>query len=113
MSEYINREDLMDARQKAIWVYENANILNATAIRDNLKYLLDQIVDLPTVDVKHGYWTEEKHSHWSESWGRVGSYSYTYQCSECGNHFRLPHNYCPDCGSKNKLKTQGGYNLGW
>lgn len=47
--EYIEREQLMDVREQAIWVYENANIINAQTIREKLKPLLDKIVDLPAV----------------------------------------------------------------
>lgn len=51
MKEYIDREELMDVREKAIWVYENANVLNVQTIRDNLKPLLDKVVDIPAADV--------------------------------------------------------------
>lgn len=50
MNDYIKRGELMDARQEAIWVYENANIINAPTIREKLKPLLDKIVDVPAVE---------------------------------------------------------------
>lgn len=85
MNEYINRQELMDARQKAIWVYENANILNAQAIRDNLKPLLDETD-------KHGRWYLA-----DDGDGLV--------CSECGEDFCNIYleverfKYCPNCGA--------------
>ena len=45
----INRDELINERDLAIKVYENANILNAKAIRDYLKPLLDKIVELPII----------------------------------------------------------------
>lgn len=51
MKEYIEREALLSSREKAIWVYENANILNAKAIREALKPLLDDILNIPTTEV--------------------------------------------------------------
>ena len=95
MNEYINREELMDARQKAIWVYENANILNARAIRDNLKPILDKIVDITAADV-----AEVNHGRWylaDDGDGLV--------CSECGEDFCNIYfevdrfKYCPNCGA--------------
>ena len=53
MAECIEREALIEERRRAIWVYENANILNAQAIREGLKPLLDKIVDVPAVDPVH------------------------------------------------------------
>ena len=68
MKEYINREELMDARQKAILVYENANILNTKAIRDGLRPLLDKIVDASaTKDLTEVVRCKScKFSEWSE-----------------------------------------------
>ena len=49
--EYINRQELMKERERAITVYENANIFSVRAIREGMKPLLNKIVDLPSVDV--------------------------------------------------------------
>lgn len=49
MKEYISRDELMDSRQKAVWVYENAHIINTKEIRDGLRPLLDKIVDVSAV----------------------------------------------------------------
>ena len=46
----IDANALMDARDKAIRVYENANVLNAGAIREGLKPLLDLIVDTRMIE---------------------------------------------------------------
>lgn len=51
MSDYIKRNELMEARDLAINAYENANILNADAIRKRIKPLLDAVVDVPSIDV--------------------------------------------------------------
>ena len=91
----------MDARQKAIWVYENANILNARAIRDNLKPLLDQIVDLPAVDVVgpvKGKWITVYHD------GKFKG----CKCSKCGKYkksyniqvLRKGYKFCHGCGAR-------------
>lgn len=101
MKEYINREDLMDVRQKAIWVYENANILNAKAIRDNLEPLLDKIVDLPAADVVDtvkGKWLTVYHD------GKFKG----GKCSKCGKYrkassmkaLRKSYKFCHGCGAK-------------
>ena len=101
VNEYINRNELMDARQKAIWVYENANILNAGAIRDNLKPLLDQIVDLPAAPVD---------DHVKGKWLTVYSDGKLKggKCSKCGkykrassmNALRRGYKFCHGCGAK-------------
>lgn len=52
MKEYIRRDKLLEARKQAIFVYENANILNIEGIRVALKPLLDVIVDIQAADVK-------------------------------------------------------------
>ena len=46
----IDRDALLNERDLAIKVYENANILNAKSIREFLKPLLDKIVDLSTIE---------------------------------------------------------------
>lgn len=51
MAEYVDRKQLMKERERAIQVYENANIFSVEAIRSGLKPLLDKIVDLHTADV--------------------------------------------------------------
>lgn len=107
MSEYINKEYIRNIVQ-GYW--------DGTCGDGELgaySRVLDDIDDAPVIDVKHGYWIEEKHSHWSNSYGRVSHYTYTYKCSECEKSVQLYSNFCPNCGSKNKLKTEGGYNLGW
>ena len=92
--EYINREDLMGVREQAIWVYENANVLNARTIRDNLFPLLNKIVDAPAANVK-----EIKYGHWELAEDGDG-----VVCSECGTDFCVLLNetddfiYCPHCG---------------
>ena len=101
MNEYINRDDLMDARQKAIWVYENANILNAGTIRDNIKPLLDKIVDLPNEDVVDpvkGKWL----TVYNDGKFKGG------KCSKCGkykkasniNALRIGYKFCHGCGAR-------------
>lgn len=98
MNEYVNNTELMSARQRAIWVYENANILNATAIRDNLKPFLD----LPTSEINHGRWYLA-----DDGDGVV--------CSECGEDFCvllyevMRFKYCPNCGAYMR-ETYGGKN---
>ena len=75
----------MNAREKAIWVYENANILNAQAIRDNLKPLLDETD-------RRGRWYLA-----DDGDGLV--------CGECGEDLCVMLNevmrfkYCPNCGA--------------
>ena len=106
MNEYINKQYIRNTVQ---------TYLDTSCGAEYYAYdrVLDEIDRAPLTEIKQGEWTEEKYDHWSYSWGRVGSHSYTYKCSECSKSFSLPHNYCPDCGSKNKLKSKGGYNLGW
>lgn len=118
----------MKEREGAIWVYENANIINAKAIRDALKPLLDKIVDLPDVNVvSYGAYTqtawerdiaikqlesygvglgadkelvEVRHGHWE--W--TGS---SQICSCCGEEqpgFDTSRYYCPNCGARMDLK---------
>ena len=126
MNEYINRQELMDARQKAIWVYENANILNAQAIRDNLKPLLDETD-------KHGRWyladdgdghicvraplmdasllaikalRSQHHGKWLKNWCDTGMVGHEYaECSLCGcqmidTNVFWDSKFCPRCGAQ-------------
>lgn len=91
MKEYIEREALLSSREKAIWVYENANILNAKTIREALKPLLDGILDVPAADVaqvRHGEWipVDEQYD--------------AFDCSECDAMVSRMMNYCPRCGAR-------------
>lgn len=60
----IDADKLHNARLMAIRAYENANIFNPKAIRENIKPLLDIIVDTPTINpddlVKHEEWISVK-----------------------------------------------------
>lgn len=109
MARYIDVEELKQERDMAIKVYENANILNAKAVRQYLKPLLDKIVDMPTVDVaevKHGYNKTSMHpvdEFWCSECGfccadytetkydEDGDYTYSCECE---------FDYCPRCGAK-------------
>lgn len=46
----IRRDDLMKERERAIKAYNNANTLSSSAIREEIKPLLDKIVDAPAID---------------------------------------------------------------
>lgn len=99
----IDADKLHNARLRAIRAYENANIFNPKAIRENIKPLLDIIVDTPTINpddlVKHGEWIEYINS--------IGKTQNFHVCSECG--CEAPCNsagieklskYCYNCGAK-------------
>lgn len=42
MGDYIERKELMSERKEAIWVYENANIINASTIREKTEAFVRQ-----------------------------------------------------------------------
>lgn len=101
MKEYIIRDKLLEARKQAIFVYENANILNTEAIRSGLKPLLDEIADIPAANV-----IENIRAEWIE--GRVDG-RVCVNCSNCGSiiptdtqvdYLNLEDNkYCYWCGA--------------
>lgn len=126
MKEYIEREALLSSREKAIWVYENANILNAKAIREALKPLLDDILNIPTAEVvsksafeqvvwerdtalrqlreDYGVGLGEKKRDVVEvrhgEWIPVDEKRDAFDCSECDAMVSRTMNYCPNCGAR-------------
>ena len=111
MKEYIERDKLLEVRKQAIFVYENANILNTEGIRHELKPLLDAIVDVPTADVKevvHGKWIENYHEsyipvEYDENGDLVVHKYLTYKRSVCGRTEPNKEPYC-NCGAKMDLE---------
>ena len=57
---------------------------------------IQRIVDLPSVQPKHGYWTES-HEHIYIANG-VKEWTNWY-CSECDAPNNNPTDYCPNCGA--------------
>lgn len=102
MCDYIERKELMSARKDAIWVYENANIINASTIREKLKPLLDKIVDAPSVGIhnKHAKW---EFKCYTTIWYGGGTPP-EWVCSECGERTYNTYDYCPNCGAIMDLK---------
>lgn len=89
---------LTEAREKAIQVYENANIFTVKAIRDGIKPLLD-ITDTEVVEVKRGKWFKAQRKNiWGES-------TAVLECSACGKYavgkkgITRKSKYCPNCGA--------------
>ncbi len=70
---------LTEAREKAIQVYENANIFTVKAIRDGIKPLLD-ITDTDVTEMKCGKWIETHHEN---IWGNPTS---VLECSVAGKY---------------------------
>lgn len=95
---------LTEAREKAIQVYENANIFTVKAIRDGIKPLLD-ITDTDVTEVQHGRWIETRHEN---IWGDSTS---VFACSACGKYtlgnkgITIKSRYCPNCGVKMDLEV--------
>lgn len=62
------------------------------------------ILNLPTIEVKHGRWVQK------EFWPNGG----TWKCSECGYQvmfiedtpYAKAMNYCPNCGAKMDLEEE-------
>ena len=88
MAEYVDRKQLMKERERAIQVYENANIFSVEAIRSGLKPLLDKIVDLHTADVVEVVRCKDCI--------RVNKYKERYFCS-CDNTQMEANDFC-SCG---------------
>ena len=97
MKEYIERDKLLEVRKQAIFVYENANILNTEAVRSGLKPLLDEIVDIPAANVKEVLYAK---------WEYFGGITPQWRCSRCYSSYGMKYktNYCPHCGAKMDLK---------
>lgn len=92
----IDRDELMEERKLAIKVYENANILNAKAIREYLKPLLDKIIDLPTIEKPQGKW---------KIWGKNYEGKYSFYCTNCLYKTKYGGDttkHCPECGAEMK-----------
>ena len=77
MAEYLEKEDFKS------WMKENItkNSMILTAI--------DYAPSADVVPVKHGEWDKKLFL--------IGT---SYYCSECGDNFGEPYNYCPNCGAK-------------
>ena len=95
MKEYIDRKELFDEIETAIYVYNRADILIPESIRKGLKPLLDKISNTPAAEVK-----EVIHAKWLGK--PLGGYS-TVRCSNCNITFKENSGrwkYCPECGAK-------------
>lgn len=92
MTDYIPREALIGARNLAIRAYENANVFNANAIRENLKPLLDAVVDAPAADV-----AKVIHAHWIM---HDDDFGLTCECSHCHIETMGDSEYCLHCGAR-------------
>ena len=93
----IDRDELINERNLAIKAYENANVLNAKAIREYLKPLLDKIVNLPTINC-----AETKRGQW-KIWGKNHEGKYSFYCTNCMNRTKYGEDtkkYCPECGAE-------------
>lgn len=105
MKEYINRKELSEEIETAIYVYHSVDVLTTESIRKGLKMLLDKIIDVPVADVR-----EVVHAKWEniEPYTAInGQYLKAQVCSNCDALFvsggNEPYNnypYCCVCGAK-------------
>ena len=77
MGEYFEKETFKS------WMKEN--------ITEN-PMILTAIDYAPSADVE-----PVKHGEWDKKPFLIGT---SYYCSECGDNFGEPYNYCPNCGAK-------------
>ena len=103
--EYIKRGDLLEAHKRAIRAYENANIFNASAIREDLKPLLDVVVDAPAADVVEVVRGKPvvkvrpvTIADYHEEIGRFAADGSTLYRKNMV-HAEIPYKHCPVCGA--------------
>lgn len=92
MTEYINKEKLINDIENVLWDWDTVDGITATTV---LKQTITDIKNQPTADV-----TEVKHGHWINDGYACGDTQWT--CSVCGEYeFRAGKRpYCCNCGAK-------------
>lgn len=98
MAEYIDKQKLM----KNFGGYDLTKCQkygNTSQKQRNMSYdtmmmyeIADEIDCAPAADV-----APVKHGEWDKKPFLIGT---SYYCSECGDNFGEPYNYCPNCGAK-------------
>lgn len=88
MSDLISREDVLNVAYKYC-PDDDGSCSNADK---DLRELLDDIEDLPSVNQKTGHWIEQG----------LSPYEGIRRCSVCYKTYdiRAKFNYCPNCGAK-------------
>lgn len=99
MTEYIEREDLLELYRMDDPVLNENGHVPLSVIRQN-------IIDIPAADVapvRHGRWIEQEKY----------TFGVMYDCSICGNRILdngHSWNYCPNCGAKMDGGTENATN---
>ena len=95
------KEDLLK-----LWDYNSVDGITATTV---LKQVISDLDNVPTVCGNNPKWCESCISKGKcastrpqGEWIFHKDYneSCRYGCNQCGNLNNIPHNYCPNCGSK-------------
>ena len=104
MSDYINKQDVLDAFRKELCSEYNgreyAIIITALSF-SGIENILNEIKTADVVERKRGEWNFEE---------SPDGY-YHSECSECGHWFYedaflKPYNYCPNCGADMRGKNK-------
>lgn len=87
MSEYIRREDALDAFNRAV---QDVGILDA----DDIETVFGMLSSADVAPVVHGRWIEDE-----------GEGYHGIHCLRCGfsipyGNVRMGYNFCPNCGAK-------------
>lgn len=103
MDEYISREALLTeiAADYGNWIACNdTDESYRQGVKDNYSDTIRLINDIPAADVQPA-----KHGRWIENSDPGQNINEHYMCSECGCTFHnwANDNYCPNCGSKNRM----------
>lgn len=68
------------------------------------KSMIEEVKELPSVQPKHGYWTE---SHEHVYMGNVVKEWTNWYCSECDAPNDKPTDFCPSCGADMRGEQDG------
>lgn len=82
--------EMRKAHEEMIRLQERLNLFSDR--KTMLQGLLQTVGEIPPADV-----APVKHGEWEKKPFLIGT---SYYCSECGDNFGEPYNYCPNCGAK-------------
>lgn len=99
MAEYIKKALVAREIRKLLRVRESAVDIFQSGFEYGVDKAWANINKIPAADV-----TPVKHGEWDKKPFLIGT---SYYCSECGDNFGEPYNYCPNCGAKMDEEVNG------
>ena len=100
MAEYIEKTQLLEKLKHRVSTDDDSKFATGfiKGTNEALGIIEEWIASIPAADV-----APVKHGEWDKKPFLIGT---SYYCSECGDNFGEPYNYCPKCGAKMKMDVE-------